>query len=108
VGPEHRAGFFVESQNALGAVHRARLGLDIVEDEHPSVGDRGAGVPAVYGHPPLHFEAIVRKRAQDAGLRPDAEPLGAAPLRPVLGKKRRLGCYGGQHGSGAGKPGQPR
>ena len=103
VRPEHLAGLLVEREQPLGAVHRPRLGLDVVEHEDAAVRDGGAGVAAVDRGPPLHGEPGVGERLENAGLGPDAPPLLAAPLRPVLGRqagRRGQGEEAGDEGNG--------
>ena len=83
----------------------APLRLHVVEDEHAAAGHGGAGEAAAHRYPPLDEEPLVGELAEDAGLGPDAEPVGAAPLRPVFGRQGRSGGQHGQQDAGSQKTG---
>ncbi len=105
VRPQHLAAVFVEGLDAFVPLHRAPLGLHVVEDEHAAAGHGGAGEAAAHRYPPLDDESFVGKLAEDSGLGPDAEPVGAAPLRPVFGRERPSPGQAGQQDAGTQKTG---
>ena len=89
VRPEHGAGALVERENPLdrrGWPRRARIG-----DKHTAAGDGRAGVAGVDGGAPHRGQSAGRKRVDDAGLVPDAEPARAPPLWPVVGNEANGG-----------------
>ena len=90
-GPEHAAGLLVEGEQALDHRRAARVRAPGVGHEDAAVRHGRARVAAADRHAPGGGQSAGGKLVEDAGVGPDPQAAGAAPLRPVVRGQRRGG-----------------
>ena len=64
-GPQNPSGLFVQCEGSLGTLRT--LGFDVVNDEHPSIGNRRPGVTAANRRAPKDLQSLFRKLLEDSG-----------------------------------------